>query len=70
MPSPFDRLKGESNEPSPSNKNALSEEWGGQFSCQTHRCNGYALVATYYPKARELHWVCQEGHSSMISDIE
>jgi hypothetical protein len=46
------------------------DEWGGQFSCQTPRCNGYATVARYLKKQHLLTWQCQEGHISRMEDVD
>lgn len=51
-------------------EDVLYDEWGGQFSCQTTRCNGYALMARYFKNQQMLTWQCQQGHISRIEHID
>jgi len=65
---PFNTLKRPSKKVKP--EDAAYDEWGGQFSCQTRGCNGYALVARYFPKHHLLTWQCQKEHISRVEDID
>lgn len=64
MSNPFDALK------KPKPEDLLYDEWGGQFSCSTYKCNGWASVAKYFPKQELLVWKCQEGHVSTMEVAE
>ena len=64
MNNPFDALK------APKKQDLNYDEWEGQFSCSTYRCNGYAKVARYFTKQRLLTWECQEGHISRLEDVD
>ena len=63
MSSHFDQLK------RPGKDEVEYEEWGGQFSCQQHRCVGIAKVAKFFPKQHLLAWECEDGHRSYIEDV-
>jgi hypothetical protein len=65
MPNPFESLGKQVKE-----EDLSYDEWGGQFSCQSAGCNGYALIAKYFKNSNMLAWECQEGHVSRINDIE
>jgi hypothetical protein len=65
MPNPFESLGKQVEE-----EDLSYDEWGGQFSCQSSGCNGYALIAKYFKKSKMLAWECQEGHVSRINDID
>lgn len=65
MSNPFDSLKKPKKV-----KEENYDEWEGQFSCATYRCQGYAKIAKYYPNDRLLVWFCQEGHKSTLENVE
>lgn len=64
MSNRFDALK------EPKEEDVVFDEWGGQFSCSTVKCNGYAKVAKYFPKVRVLAWECQDGHISRMENVD
>jgi len=54
----------------PKPKDLAYDEWGGQFSCQERYCDGYALVARYFPKSKLLTWECADGHISKMENVD
>lgn len=65
MPNPFDSLKSQ-----PKKDDLEFDEWGGQFSCSTHGCDGYAKIAKYFPAMKTLAWICQDGHISKLENVD
>lgn len=65
MPNPFESLFNNK----PKEEDLQFDEWGGQFSCQSSGCNGYAKVARYFRKTKLLTWQCEDGHISRIEDM-
>lgn len=64
MKNPYDILK------SPTKEDVAHDEWGGQFSCSTVGCLGWANIAKYFPKSRLLAWECQHGHISRLENVD
>jgi hypothetical protein len=50
--------------------NVTYDEWGGMFECQHFRCRSIVDVAKYLKKEKILTWVCGDGHTNKIENVD